>query len=148
MEGQEIMNGELARKRPPATLMRVAGSNLPRHEVIRRPTRAAALAVVERMAVDGEIGAAFALAETEHGYAVKVVRIREPRRGGFRWPLLIALLTSASLALLAVWLLVKAITPILPVLIGGAVALALLAIAGRRRGRSVSVTQTVVVHHR
>lgn len=136
------MNGELSRKRPAAIIVRTAGAELPRYEVVERGTRAEALAAVKRMARDGEIGSAYALTETRAGYAVKVVRIREPRRGGFRWPLLLALLSSVGLALLALWLLVKALAPFLPVLAVGAVVLVLLAKTGRRH-HTINISQNV-----
>ncbi len=141
------MNGELMRKRPAAVVARVPGVDLPRHEVIRRPTKSEALAAVQRLARDGEIGGAFALAETAEGYAVKVVRIREPRRGGFRWTLALALTASAALTLLAAWLLIKLLIPVLPFLVIAMVTLAL--VARTTRGRStVTVAQSIVVEHR
>lgn len=140
------MNRELARKRPREIVMRVAGNNLPRTEVIRRPTKSETLAVVKRMVERGEIGNAVAVYETDAAYAVKVLRIREPRRGGFRWWLLLAFLTSAALSILALWLLAKALAPFLPVLLIGGAVLVLLANTGRR-GSSVTVNQSVRFHH-
>lgn len=139
------MSRELAR-RPAVVVAKVAGVDLPRHETIMRPTKVDALAVVERMARSGEIGGAFALAETPQGYAVKVVRIREPRRGGFRWWLLLAALTSAALALLALWLLVKALAPLMPVLAIGLMVWLLLAKTGRKHS-TVTISQNVSMRH-
>lgn len=140
------MKGELARKRPAIMVAKVAGVDLPRHEVIQRRTKDEALSLVERMARNGEIGGAFTLAETDQGYAVKVMRIREPRRGGFRWVLLLAFTASATLAVLALWLLVKALAPLLPVLAIGLVVWLLLAKTGRGHS-TVTVTQNVRMRH-
>lgn len=142
------MNRELARKHSAGVVLRTDSNiNLPRHEVIVRSTRRQALEEVRRMARSGEIGSAYALAETPAGYAVKVVRIRERGHGGFRWALGLALLTSVGLTLLAAWLLVNALLPIFPFVALVAVTWLLLA-RTHKRASSVTINQSVHFRHR
>lgn len=142
------MNRELARKRPADVVLKTNSNiNLPRHEIIVRSTQREVLDEVHRLARNGEIGAAYTLAETPAGYAVKVVRIRERGRSGFRWALIMALLLSAGLTLLAAWLLINALIPVLPFLTLVAVTWLLLA-RTHKRASSVTINQSVHFRHR
>jgi hypothetical protein len=135
--------GELARKRPADTVHHIQGVDLPRHETIIRPTRKAALAEIQRMARRGEVGSAYLLKETDAGWAVGVLRIKEARRP--RPWLLIGLLAFLAAVLAGLLLLlVQALQALAPYLLLGAAVLALIGAASRRSG-SISMVQSMVI---
>jgi hypothetical protein len=148
------MDSELARKRP-ATIMSGAPiqrvpdvPRLPRTEVLPEVPlhqKQILMAQVRKMARRGEIGPTYRIQHTERGWAVQVVRLREPsRRPAWVKPVGIvlgALAVGAGvlwLVALAVQALAAALAAALPVLLGvlGVLALGVLvaAIAGSGSG--------------
>ncbi len=134
------MDKELARLKPAnaPTAERVPDlPRLPRTEILEQTfhQRQALVKQVHQMARRGEISPTYRLQPTDRGWAVKVVRLREPGR---RWkrPAMIA---GAALALaggavwvlaLAVQALAAALAALLPVLLGVLVVLGVLAFLG------------------
>lgn len=147
------MDRELARKRPAqivATTARVPLDvpTLPRRETLTRTfhQRQDLMREVHRLARRGEIGTTYRTREIPGGWAAEVIRIKEPGR---RWGKPLAWLVGVALGLAAAaWLLVlaaQALVALLPYLIGGAVALAVLAaiVAKAFGGGGISISQSV-----
>jgi hypothetical protein len=133
------MDRELARRLPAQVIRR---TGLPRHEIIVRRTRREVLAEVARLARRREVGSTYDLRPIPNGWALKVVRIKEPSRWriGWRWPVLAGAL---ALALWLALLLVQALLALAPFLLAG---LGLLAVvAALASGPAISVVQSVVI---
>lgn len=141
------MNQELARRRSVETVHVTGGRPLPRHEIIIRPTRREVLIQLRRLARRREIGSTYALRLLDDGrWALKVVRIREPRRAWAWWR--VALLLAGAVA--GVWALAwallalaAALSALVPVLLGTVIVVALIAVLRPRD--TISIIQSVVI---
>lgn len=146
------MDRELARKQPAqivSTTARVPMDvrTLPRRETLTRTfhQKQDLMREVHRLARRGEIGTTYRTREIPGGWAVEVIRIKEPGR---RWGRPAAWLVGVALGLAAAaWLLVlaaQALVGLLPYLIGGAVVLVVLAVIARVViGGGISISQSV-----
>jgi hypothetical protein len=151
------MDRELARKRP-ATVLNVQTERvpdlktLPRRDVLEGTfhEKRALMAKVHKMARAGEIGTTYRIRETERGWRVEVIRLREHGRNWRK----IGLVTAGSLAAAGgvIWLLalavqalavaLAAVMPILLGVLGGVAALGLLALLASLGG-GTTINQTV-----
>lgn len=141
------MDRELARKRSAQIITRPDA--LPRRETLRAPlhSRVALLKDVHRLVRTGQIGHTYKMRQTLHGWEVVVIRIKErPRFPHWTWKVALAAGFVLGFLVALVWvvkLLVVALLALLPVAIGGAVILAVIALLSG--GGVITVTQIVKI---
>jgi hypothetical protein len=151
------MDRELARKRP-AIVLNVQTERVPDLKTLPRRDylegtfheKRALMVKVHKMARAGEIGTTYRVRETERGWRVEVIRLREHGRNWRK----VGLITAVSLAMAGgvVWLvalalqaLAVALAAVLPILLGVAGVVGLLALLAllASLGGGTTINQTV-----
>lgn len=117
-------------------------------EILTGPSEGAVKRELRRMSQAGTLAAASDLRRVRDGYAVKVIRIAQPRRR-VRWGLVLAATAGTLLALgTALYLLAKLISAVVALVAAllplGVVALILLAL-GNLGGGGTSIVQSIVI---
>lgn len=149
------MDRELARKQP-ATIVQSQepAPEYPRTVILQRPfhERGQLIKEVHQMARRGEIGAAYQIRETRHGWAVKVIQIR-PRASWVRRHAGVLSLAGVGMVMLGgmIYVLILALQALAAALVGllpfALVVLAILALTTflSALGGSVNVIQKVTI---